>query len=569
MAYDLKIRGGTIVDGTGKPRFVGDVGLRDGKVVDVGTASDSAATEIDAAGKIVSPGFVDVHTHYDAQVLWDPMLSHSPWHGVTTVVMGNCGVGFAPCRERDRDFMMRMVELVEGIPYECLSEGMGDWGFETFPQYLDRVERGGLGINAAVNIGHHPMKVWVMGPEAQDRFASDAEMAAQAELLRGAMQAGAQGMSIFNGVAHWGPGGKPVPSRLTFPEQYDRFMSVIDEFGRGGIDVNNGPGFNTNRSLQLADKYNITWNHSPIEPGVAHEMSERGVRWHPQISVLPNMFEVGLEDPFMFAIDQAIQRAEPLHDLFGPLTKMTPEQRLTEYRKPEFRRAFDEDTQSTAWRENYWPTLIVSYFPEDPSQEGKRLIELAAERGVGPADVMLDQAVESGLEARWVVENRYRDPAMLLEMFRSNRAIRLGNGDAGAHQGQIADYRWPTAMLSRWVRDAGLSIERAIQLMSSASASAYGMIDRGTLESGKAADVVVFDAETVADGPLQRVSDLPGGARRLFSDAIGIDYVIVNGTVLRDHGQNVIDPRGPLPGKLLRDFLPNSLRSVPEVSKVA
>jgi N-acyl-D-aspartate/D-glutamate deacylase len=417
------------------------------------------------------------------------------------------------------------------------------------------------------NIAHHPIKVFVMGPEAQDRFASAAEMAEQRRILREALEAGAQGISVFNGVAHWGPGGKPVPSRLTFPEQYDEFIAVIDEFGRGGMDVNNGPGFNTQRALTLIEKYNITWNHSPIDPAVAHEMALKGVRWHPQLSVLPNSFEVGLEDPFMFAIDQAIQRATPLHDLFNPLTKMTPAQRLEQYQREEFRNRFVEETSVESWMDNFWPLLIVSYFPEDTEQEGKRLVQLAQEQHSHPGAVMLDQAVASHLEARWVVENRLREPEQMLELYRHNRAIRLGNGDAGAHQGQIADYRWPTVMLSKWVRDYGLPLERAIQLMSSASAASYGLIDRGTLEEGSLADVVVFDPDTVQDGPLQRVSDLPGGARRLFSDAIGIDYVIVNGVPIRDHGATVVAPDA-LPGTLIRDFLPNSRRSIPEIAEV-
>jgi len=568
MAYDLKIRGGTIVDGTGASRFEGDLGVRDGKIVDLGDAPESAVTEIDASGKIVSPGFIDIHTHYDAQIVWDPMLSHSPWHGVTTVVMGNCGVGFAPCREQDREFIMELCELVEGIPYECLKEGMGDWGFETFPQYLDYIDRRGVGINVVANVGHHPMKIWVMGQDATSRFASAAEMAEQRRVLREALEAGAQGMSVFNGVAHWGPGGKPVPSRLTLPEQYDSFMQVIDEFGRGGIDVNNGPGFNTKRALEVADLYNITWNHSPIDPDTANEMVNRGIRWHPQLSVLPNSFEVGLEDPFMFAIDQAIQRAVPLHDLFNPLEAMTPMERLEQYKRSEFRAEFVRQTSESSWVERYWPTLIVSYYPDDTAQEGKRLIHLAEQRGVTPGDVMLDQAIESKLEARWIVENRFREPEHVLDLFKHNRAIRLGNGDAGAHQGQIADYRWPTVMLSKWVRDYGLSMERAIQLMSGSSAASYGLIDRGTLTEGFAADVVVFDPDTVQDGPLQRVSDLPGGSRRLFSDAEGIDYVIVNGTVLRDHGTQVVDDDGPYPGQLLRDVPPNTQRTIPEVSPV-
>jgi N-acyl-D-amino-acid deacylase len=242
---------------------------------------------------------------------------------------------------------------------------------------------------------------------------------------------------------------------------------------------------------------------------------------------------------------------------------MTPAQRLKVYRTPEFRREFVEQTSTALWRERYWPLMIVSYAPGHEDQEGGRLVALAQKEGATPADVMLGLSIDTDLHARFIVENPQNEDEVQ-RLFLTNPAVRIGNGDAGAHQGQIADYRWPTVMLSHWVRDRGLPLERAIQLMTSLGANAYGIHDRGTLTPGLAADVVVYDPDEVRDGPFHRVNDLPGAGGRLFSDGLGIEYVIVNGRVLRDHGDTVLD-QDDLPGKLLRDFLPNAQRVAPPV----
>jgi N-acyl-D-aspartate/D-glutamate deacylase len=465
---------------------------------------------------------------------------------------------------------MEMVELVEGIPYQCLEAGMGDWGFETFPQYLDLVERRGVGINVAVNIAHHPVKVYVMGPEAQDRYSNDTEWEQQRAIFQEGLEAGAVGCSVFNGVAHIGPGGKPVPSRLTLPKQFHSLMRLVDDFGRGGLDVNMGLAFNTVSAPKLGEMYDISWNHAPIDYDTAAQIAANGVRWHVQASVLPNAFEAGLEDPFMFCIDMpTVYRVRPLQDLINPLFDLTPAERLETYKQTEFRRRYVEGTDNDQWNERYWPCIVVSYFPMRPEMEGKRLTDLARERGVTPAEVMLDMAIESDLEARWIIEKPNREPEEWVKILRTNPSIRLGNGDAGAHQGQLADYRWPTVLLSEWVREHGLELERAIQLMTAAGANSYGIADRGVLTAGYKADVVVFDPETVQDGPLERVNDLPGNARRLVSDGLGIEQVIVNGTVLRERGENLVDPEGDLPGKLLREFMPNRDRSVLQIAGVS
>jgi N-acyl-D-aspartate/D-glutamate deacylase len=563
--YDVVIRGGTIVDGTGGPAFRGDVGITDGRLAAVGTAPDSARHEVDATGRVVSPGFIDPHTHYDAQIVWDPMLSHSPWHGVTTVVMGNCGIGFAPCREADRDFMMQLCSLVEGIPYECLAEGMGDWGFETYPQYLDFVDRRGIAVNVVSQLAHHPVKVWAQGADATDRFANEREMRIQREVLREALAAGAAGFSIYNGPGHWAPGGKPVPGRLTTPEQFESLVAVLAEAGRGSLDLNWGSTFNPDTIPALWDRYGVPFNRPQTNSAkyfdrndAARAAHRRGVIWHPQIGALPNSFEIGLEDPFMFAIDQPLgsQRGHPLHDLFGPLTSMTPAERLAEYRSPEFRAEFVRETDQDDWNSRYWPLLRVSYSPVDRAPEGRLLVDLAREQRVTPAEIMLDLVVGSDLDARFIIENP-QDEEYLLGMLADDTFL-LGASDAGAHQGQIADYRYPTYVLGRFVRDQGFPLTRAVALMTGLVARAYGVPDRGLLREGLAADVIVFDPDTVADGPLQRVNDLPGGARRLYSEGLGIDLTLVNGKPLFESGKCVAD--GEWSGQVLREFLPHSQR---------
>jgi N-acyl-D-aspartate/D-glutamate deacylase len=569
MSYDLKIVGGTIIDGSGSTGYPGDIAIKDGRIVAVGVAPEDATRVIDATGRVVSPGFIDPHTHYDAQIVWDPMLSHSPWHGVTTVVMGNCGIGFAPCREEDRDYMMQLCALVEGIPYECLKEGMGDWGFSTYPEYLDFIERRGIAINVISQIAHHPIKVWVQGSDATARFANAEEMRQQREVLREALRSGAAGFSIYNGPGHWGPGSRTVPSRLTTPDQFESMVAVLAEEGTGGLDLNWGSVFNPKTIPALWERYHVPFNRPQTNSAKYHDRNEaaieanrNGVAWHPQIGALPNSFEIGLEDPFMFAIDQPLgsQRGHPLHDLFGPLTEQSVAQRLETYKRADFRAEFVRETDQDDWNTRYWPLLRVSYSPSRREPEGRFLVDLAKEAGVTPAEIMLDLAIESDLHARFTIENPQDEDNVLRMLTDEGNTFLLGASDAGAHQGQIADYRYPTHILSHYVRDKGLPIERAVACMTGLVAEAYGIIDRGLLREGYAADVVVFDPDTVKDGPLERVNDLPGGARRLFSAGLGIDHVIVNGEPLFESGERVGDPE-QYHGRLLREFRSHAERA--------
>ena len=258
MAFDLKITGGTIVDGTGKPGYAGDIGIKDGKVVALGKAEGPAAATIDAAGRIVAPGFVDVHTHYDAQVLWDRMLSISPWHGVTTTVIGNCGFGVAPTRAAHRKLIMQTLEKVEGMSLEALEAGLGTaWPFETFPQYLDALEKQGSAINIAALFGHTPLRLYVMGEESTERAATPDEIARMKTLVREAMDAGAIGFGTSVSVSHNGYAGKPVPSRQATVEEMDALVSVMGELKRGLMQITIGRDFSTRHMAEVSRKYQI------------------------------------------------------------------------------------------------------------------------------------------------------------------------------------------------------------------------------------------------------------------------------------------------------------------------
>jgi N-acyl-D-aspartate/D-glutamate deacylase len=573
IIYDLRIRNGTIVDGTGRPGYIGDVGIRDGVLVDIGDAVDPGREEVDATGLVVAPGFFDIHTHYDAQIVWDPWLSHSPWHGVTTIVMGNCAVGFAPCREADRDFMMHLNSLVEGIPYESLQLGMGDWGFETYPQYLDFIEHRGTAINVVSQIGHHPVKVWTMGRDAIDRYADEREMAEQRKIVAEALAVGAAGFTIYDGPSHWGPGSKPVPSRLTTREQFESFVELVAAAGHGVFDTVWGPTFNADTIPGYAERYGITfmgpqsttWDNATNYSGsqktnaIAKESVRRGVPWFPQIGVLSNSFEVGLEDPFMFAIDQPLgdRDVRPLHDLFEPLAHSTNEEKLAAYCTPEFRKGFIEQTDRSDWNVRYWPLVVVSFAPGLEEFEGCRLTELARERDAKPASIMLDLVTKTNLAARFIIENPQNEGVLLEMLADDHDTFCIGASDAGAHQGQIADYRHPTYLLGHIVRDKGFPLERAVQMLTSRQARAYGILDRGVLHAGMAADVTIFDPQTVRDGQLQRVNDLPGGARRLFSPGVGIEHVLVNGRRIMHRGEIERLEADGLPGALIRDFAPH------------
>ena len=557
MSFDLKITGGTIVDGTGKPGFKGDVGIKDGKVVALGKADGPATTTIDAAGKVVSPGFVDVHTHYDAQILWDRLLSISPWHGVTTTVIGNCGFGVAPTRAAHRKLIMQTLEKVEGMSLEALEAGLGtDWPFETFPQYLDTLEKRGSAINIAALFGHTPLRLYVMGEESTERAATPDEIAKMKTLVREAMDAGAIGFGTSVSVSHNGYGGKPVPSRQATVEEMDALVSVMGELKRGLMQITIGRDFSTRHMAEVSRKYNVpvTWTallSYLYGPGghrkqldLAAEQRKSGAMVIPQVSCRPLNFEFTFAEPFIFDVMKFMNE-------LSQADAKAPGTRRRAYADPAWREKLRSEV--TPLFRNWWDRVIIAWSPSRRELEEQALSVAAAKLGKDPVDLALDIALADDLQTRFRMAVMNFDEKEVAELITDPNTI-IALSDAGAHASQLCDACYSTHLLAHWVRDRGtFTIEQAVHHLTQRPAETFGITDRGTLAEGRPADAVVFDPRTVGPGPLKRVHDLPAGADRLVSEANGITAVIVNGQIIRRDGKDAVAANDKLPGRVLRN----------------
>jgi len=568
MSYDLKITGGTLYDGSGAPGRAGDIGIRDGRIVAVGDAPENARRTIAADGCAVTPGFVDVHTHYDAQVLWDPMVTISPWHGVTSAIMSNCGFGIAPTRPEHRGHILRTLERVEGMDLAALEAGMGDWGFTTYPEYLRRIERDGLGINLATYIGHTPVRLYVMGEAAVERKATQAEVAAMKALVKEALQAGAIGFSTSIAPTHFGYDGKPVPSRVADFAEVLELASALRELDTGVMHYNVGrqPPFEEFEALARATGRTVCWSFfvaGQLGRGKHHiglertrEFLARGLPIYPQTASRPLVMEIDFGLPSAF---------DPWA-LFAPvIAANSPAERARIYADPQFRHRFREEVEGRGGNDHHfmggrdegemrrasWRLMEISFAPSEPTLEGRKVADVAAERGVHPVDLVLDLSLATDLRTRFRIPMLHFDENEVEEILRDPNIV-VGLGDGGAHLSQLNDACYSTYLLGHWVREKKvMTLERAVHLLTGWPAKLFGLSDRGRLAVGAPADVAVFDPATVAAGPLERRNDLPGGVERLVSLPVGMQAVIVNGTVLPAPGEP-LDKRTPLPGRVLR-----------------
>jgi N-acyl-D-aspartate/D-glutamate deacylase len=552
--FDLLIRGGTVVDGSGAPGVPGDLAVRDGRIAALGRVQGDAARTLDATGCVVAPGFIDVHTHYDAQVFWDRMLTISPWHGVTSVVMGNCGFGIAPTRPKHRDLILRTLENVEGMSLDALHAGVGDdWPFETFPEYLDAVERLGTAINLGALVGHTPVRLYVMGEEATEREATEDEIAAMAAIVEDALRAGALGFATSKAATHVGYGGKPVPSRAASLAEIERLADGVGAVGSGVVQATIGRGLFIAElaGIQRRIRRPVTWTAllaGMLGPdghrGVLaqHEkLHAEGVEVVPQVACRPLFFEYQWKAPFPF---------ESL-PLFKPVSAADAAGKKRIYADPAFRAAFREMAEK-ALIAGKWSDTVITDCPSEPALAERTVADVARERGVHPVDLALDLGLASGLEARFRVAVLNTDESAVAELLRHPTVV-LGLSDAGAHASQLCDACFSTHLLSHWVREKGvLTLEEAVRMLTSRAAEVFGITERGRLRAGLAADVVVFDPATVGCSPLRRVHDQPAGQDRLVSEARGIRAVVVNGVPIREEGRDAVDLDGPLPGRLLR-----------------
>jgi len=551
---DLVIRGGTLVDGTGAPARRGDVGVRGGRIAELGEVRGTARRTVAADGMVVAPGFVDIHTHYDAQIFWDRLLTISPWHGVTTVVMGNCGFGIAPTRPGHRELILRTLESVEGMSLEALVAGVGDdWPFETFPEFLDAIERRGAAINVGALVGHTPVRLYVMGEDATEREATGDEVARMRAIVREALDAGALGFATSQSPTHVGHAGRPVPSRAASLEEIEALASCLGDVKYGIMQATIGRGFFLDElaAIQKRIARPVTWTAllaGMLGPDGHRWVLERTARMHedgvevvPQVSCRPLTVEFQFRAPFPF---------ESL-PFFRPVSAADADGKKRIYADPEFRRAFREQGAGAVLA-GRWNDTTISEAPSEPGLAERNLAEVAAERGMHPVDLALDLALGSDLEARFRMAVANTDETIVAELLR-DPTVALGLSDAGAHASQLCDASFSTHLLGHWVREKGvLSLEEAVRLLTSRGADLLGLEGRGRLAPAAVADFVVFDPDTVGCSPLRRTRDLPAGADRLIADATGVHAVVVGGTVIREDGRDTIGADGPLPGRLLR-----------------
>ncbi|MBI3301975.1 MAG: amidohydrolase family protein [Deltaproteobacteria bacterium] len=556
MSYDLLIRSGTVIDGTGAPRYHADVAVTDGRIVKIGKINESATQVIDAADLIVAPGFVDPHTHYDAQIYWDRLVTCSSWHGVTTVVMGNCGVGIAPCRPEQREALAWDLVNVEGMSFNVLSKGL-TWEWESFPEFMT-ARRRGMGINLGFLMPLSPFRSYVMGDEAQERAATADETTRIAALLREGMEAGALGFSTTVATQHVGYRGRPLACRLASRAELGAYARVLKQLGYGAIEVNLGGAGSSilpQGAPELVD-FLLTESGRPVtwlsvqtrnDQPTAHRelltntdaLIKRG--GIPQASCQPTEIQFNLRNPFLFG------PYEVCHQLFNRPT----EEQARIYADPGCRVACRAAyTKAPRAFSGQWQRVEVCKVknPDHQSWLAKSITELSKMQGKDPLDTFFDAALADDLGTEFSMAALNFDPALLQEVITDPRVL-IGLSDGGAHVDMLCNTGYPTYLLGTWVRKREvMSWERAVQRLTSEPAQFFGLTDRGVIAQGKAADLVIFDPRTVAAGDKEMLYDLPGGEGRFVQQAQGIHWVIVNGAVLLTEGQH----SGALPGQVLR-----------------
>jgi N-acyl-D-aspartate/D-glutamate deacylase len=555
--FDVIIRGGTVVDGTGKPGYQSDVAVTDGVISEIGPKLDGT-TELDASGQVVSPGFIDIHSHYDAQVFWDSSLTPSSFHGVTSVVAGNCGFSIAPCRPQHRELLARTLQHVEDMDLDTLNAGI-PWDFETFPQYLDSVARHGTALNYGVYVGHTAVRLFVMDEDGYEReFPTDQELAAMQQVVREAVDAGAMGFATSSSGTHSGDKGRPVPSRLASRDELEALLAPLGELGKGvaallpGEKIKHADVYDIQRKLgrpltwtALLTVKGFPWHEDIIRDNDAAR-AKGGQVW-PQVTVRPLMFQMNLREPFTFNMAPA----------FAELIALSETERKERYADPVWRKRAIEELDTKAFLRTNWGALEVAETSKHPELVDRRVVDIAKERGCTPLDVMLDLSLEENLETRFRSVLANNDPDAI-EWLLGREGVLLGLADSGAHVSQLCDACLPTDLLGNWVRERPvLTIERAVNKLTGEPAGVFGLDDadggRGILREGMAADITVFDPDTVAPGPLRRIRDFPANGERLTADhPSGMIHTIVNGEPIRVDGEPREAGLAAKPGVVLR-----------------
>jgi len=562
MAYDLLIRNGTVVDGSGGARYRADVAVKEGRIAAIGRLTEKASETIDADGLVVSPGFVDGHTHMDAQVFWDPLGSCSCYHGVTSAVMGNCGFTLAPCKREEADLVFRNLERAEDISREAMLEGI-KWSWESFPQFLDAVDALPKGINYAGYIGHSALRTYVMGERAFVDPATEDDLKLMCHLVKEAVQAGAIGFSTSRTFNHITADDRPVASRLAEWNEVRAIVNAMGETGKGIFELaGEAPGRNPERIREYFDRL----RDLAVESGVTQTWGMFSTRiapeiWRPYFDLLNETAEAGGR---MYAqvhtralnVLLSFKTHTPFDkwDVWKDIRALPLDAQKAQLQDPEIKAKLVE----VASREYTGPRVVGAearppdwdwvYPMSDMAYDQPSMAQLASEKGVHPVELMIDMAVAHDFDIYFRQPIANEDQDHVLEMMRHPRSL-VTFSDSGAHVAQIMDSSLQTHLLSYWVREKqAFTLEQAIRRITYDTATVWGLHDRGLIRQGLVADLVVFDPDRVGARLPEVVYDLPSGARRLKQTAEGMKYTVVNGQVLLEDNQHT----GATPGRLLR-----------------
>ena len=557
MSYDLLIKNGTVVDGTGAPARRADVAIAAGKIAEIGTIKEGAKKVIDASDLIVTPGFVDPHTHYDAQICWDSYLTSSSSHGVTSVMMGNCGVGIAPCKPNVREIATSDLVNVEAIPFDVLNKGI-TWDWETFPQYMDAAEKRRTGINLGFLAPLTPFRHYVLGEESMERAATVEETASIKALIKEAVAAGAFGFTTSTLPQHIGYMGRPLACRNASRDEFKAYANALKELGRGAIEM----ALTRQTSILSEEEYDfldflltesgrpVTWlavlyrDEAPEACTETLRRAEPLIRRGgvPQVSCRPLIVQVNLRDPFIFAEQPS----------WNPVFNQPAEVQKKFYADPKFR-----DDWRAALNKGFtrfggkWERTEVKEVRNPALQPlvGKTIAEIGKTRGKDGVDTFLDLGIEDDLGIEYTFARYNADQSKIPGLISDPRTM-VGLSDGGAHVDMLCDAGYCTYLLGTWVRERGaMTLEHAVKRITSEPADFFGIKGRGRLMPGMAADVVVFDYKTVGSSMRGEMRlDLPGGGRRLVMPSRGIQHVVVNGRSLYDDGKL----SEVLPGQVLR-----------------
>ncbi len=553
MPYDLIVKNGTVVDGTGAARFQADIAVAGGRIAEIGKIKDGARRTIDGSDLVVAPGFVDPHTHYDAQICWDPLVTCSSWHGVTSVVMGNCGVGIAPCKPDVHDVATWDLVNVEGIPYDVLSKGI-TWDWQSFPEFMAAAERRRPGINVAFLAPLTPFRHFVMGEESLERAARPEEIIRIAALLYEAVAAGAVGFSTTTFTQHIGFKGRPLACRLSSRDELKAYANVLRDLGKGAIEISLTQVIGTlsDNEYSLLDLLltestrPVTWltvvvrdnkgTHLETLRKAAPLIARGGL---PQIACVPATLEIDLRGPQIFAN----------MPFWAAAFNQPVEMQKKHYSETGFRQAFRDELEHPQLMAIDFKRVEVMHVksPHLKALEGRSVADIAGERKKDPVDLFLDLAIEDNLDTRYALMPG--NDQRMAELLGDPRTL-IGLSDGGAHVDSHCEAGYATYLLGTWVRERQtLTLEQAVKRITSEPAQFFGLWDRGRLAAGLAADITIFDPTTVSSAKRQEMrADLPGGGQRLVMPARGVEYTIVNGEILYEHQQH----SGALPGKVLR-----------------